>query len=374
MQSVAQKMLLADRGKLLTALIGVVFAVVLVNMQAGLFMGFVRRAGMLVDNGEADIWVGHRSMRNVDFPENIPRRWIQRIRGIPGVKEARPYLIGSVRMTLPSGAYEEVFVVGVDRKTFLGHGWNFSNGGPEAILKTDGIIFDECEAEKLEFPALGEVRELGGRRARIVGTTRGVMGFLVMPYLFTTYERAARYLGRSPEVCSYYLLQVEEGTDVASVCRQIRERIPYLDAYSRDEYTQVSVDFWLTRVGFGISFGASTFLGVLVGLVMVAETLYAMVLDRLGEFGTLKAIGASESQVYGVLFTQAVVMAVMGSLIGLAITWGMQHIFNTPKAPIIIPWQVTIGSFVLVLCICLVSSWIPYLRIRNVDPMMVLQT
>ena len=88
MWSIALKTLLADRGKLLTALAGVVFSVVLVNVQGGLFIGLIRKASLLVEHGQADIWVGHKQMHNVDFPRDIPQRWVDRIRGVPGVKRA----------------------------------------------------------------------------------------------------------------------------------------------------------------------------------------------------------------------------------------------------------------------------------------------
>ena len=72
------KTLIADRGKLLTALVGVMFSIVLVNVQGGLFFGLIRKASLLVDQGNADIWVGHKKMNNVDFPQEVPRRWVQR--------------------------------------------------------------------------------------------------------------------------------------------------------------------------------------------------------------------------------------------------------------------------------------------------------
>jgi len=111
----------------------------------------------------------------------------------------------------------------------------------------------------------------------------------------------------------------------------------------------------------------------LVGMVMVAQTLYALVLDRLTEYGTLKAIGATECQIYTVLLVQAVVMATIGSLVGLALAGGIQHMYSTPRAPIVIPWQLSLGSCFLVLSICVFSSLLPYLRIRKLDPMIVLQ-
>ncbi len=374
MWSIAVRTLIVDRGKLLTALVGVVFSIVLVNIQGGLFLGLIRKAGLLVDHGEAEIWVGHKNMHNVDFPRDIPRRWVHRIRAVPGVLRAEPYLLGFTDMTLPSGGFEQVLVVGVDSESFLGSAWNMVEGRPDSILQTDGIIIDQCELEKLEYPALGEVRELGGRRARIVGMSRGIMGFLVTPYAFTTYDRAAAYVQKKPESCSYVLVNIEPGADARAVCAAIRQRVPEVDAFPKEVYSRISSNFWMTRTGLGISFGAATLLGLLVGMVMVAQTLYALVLDRLGEFGTLKAIGATEGQVYSILLIQAVIMAIVGSIVGLALVMAIQRFYSAPQAPILVPWWLSLGSSVLVLAICLISSWLPYQRIRKVDPMMVLQT
>ncbi len=115
-------------------------------------------------------------------------------------------------------------------------------------------------------------------------------------------------------------------------------------------------------------------LGLLVGMVMVAETLYAMVLDRLGEFGTLKAIGARESQICSILLMQALIMATAGAALGLTCVSAIQRFCGTPRTPIIIPWWLSLGGCLLVLVICLTASLLPYLRIRKLDPMMVLQS
>ncbi len=373
MWSIAIKTLVADRGKLFTALVGVAFSVVLVNIQGGLYLGLVRKASMLVDHGQADIWIGHRKVHNVDFPNDIPRRWLYRIRGMPGVLRAEPYLVGAINMTLPSGGFEPVFVVGVDEASLLGNAWNLKQGTPHDVLKTDGIILDELEDTKLDSPAVGDLREIGGVRARVVAKSRGVMGFLVNPYVFTTYARAAQFMHKRPTVCSYFLVQVEPGVDPESLCAAIKQRIPSVEAYTRDQYSTISVNYWMTRTGLGISFGAATLLGVFVGLVMVAQTLYAMVLDRLSEFGTLKAIGANDFQILTILLSHAVVMAVAGSLIGVSLVAVIQHFFDTPRAPILIPFWLSLGSCVLVLGICLISALLPYSRIRKVDPLMVLQ-
>ncbi len=373
MWSVAIKTLIADRGKLFTALVGVVFSIVLVDIQGGLFLGLIQKAGMLVDYGQADIWVGHQRIHNVDFPRDIPRRWVNRVRAVPGVKNAVPYLLGFTEMTLPGGGFETVLVVGIERATRLGDAWNYLDGTPSSILQNDGIVVDVCEADKLDQPAVGELREVGRTRARVVAQTQGIMNFLVTPYVFTTYDRALKFLRKPSDRCSYILVQLQPGADAQTVCAGIRQRLPEVEAFSKDAYSRISVNFWMTRTGLGISFGAATLLGLFVGLVMVAQTLYALVLDRLPEYGTLKAMGATEHQVFGLLVTQAMVMAIVGSVAGLFIVDLVQRHFSTPKAPIVVPWWLSLGSCALVLLICLVSSLLPYLRIRKVDPVTVLQ-
>ena len=371
---IALKTLVADRGKLLTALVGVVFSVVLVNVQGGLFYGMLRKASLLVDNADAEIWVGHRNMHNVDFPRDIPIRWIERVRSIPGVRNAEPYTIGLGIMTLPSGAFEEAVVVGVDRVSLLGNVWNMSQGDANDIRQTDGIIVDEYEDEKLEHPQIGELREINGYRARIVAKSKGIVGFLVAPYVFTTRERAARYTGKSLNHCSYYLVQLSEGARVDQVCQLIRDKVPDVDVFPKEVYSQTTMNYWITRTGLGISFSGAAILGLIIGLVMVAQSLYALVLDRLSEFATLKAVGARDHHVFSILLVQAVTMALAGFTLGIGLVKLMEQTASSPRAPLEVPTWLSIVSCLLVLVICLLSSLLPYLRVRKIDPQMVLQS
>ncbi|MEM9827859.1 MAG: FtsX-like permease family protein, partial [Planctomycetota bacterium] len=138
-------------------------------------------------------------------------------------------------------------------------------------------------------------------------------------------------------------------------------------------FADVSVKFWMTRTGLGISFGASTMLGLLVGLVMVGQTLYAMVLDRIQEFATLKAIGASGREVLSVLITQSATVALLGIIIGTLLAATIRVILSTPIAEIRIPPGLYAGSAGLVFVICMLASGLPYLRVRSVDPHSILQ-
>jgi len=371
--NIAFKTLLSDRGKLLAGLVGVVFSIVLVNIQGGLFSGLMSKATLLVDRGNADIWVGSRGMHNVDFAHDFPARWVDRVRSVPGVQEAEPIRISFSEMMLPNGRYESIVVIGVQPTSNLGRAWQIVEGPLNALDEPYGVIVDRCDDDRLDSPVIGELREIGGRRARITGKSYGILSFLVAPYVFTTLDRAHEFTGSDPSMCSYLLVKTHDGVDPELVCELIRQRLPEVAALTAADYAERSANFWTTRTGIGMSFGASTVLGLLVGLVMVGQTLYAMVLDRISEFATLKAIGATEREIISLLIAQSACVATIGIAIGVLLSGLIGFVFDTPRASIHIPTSLYLCSAGLVFMICLVASGLPYLRVRRVDPHEVLQ-
>jgi putative ABC transport system permease protein len=388
MWALAIKAMLADRGKLLTSLLGVVFSVVLVNLQGGLLLGMIQKASLLVDFGRADIWVGHRHTTNVDMGTYIPERWIQRIRGIEGVERAEPYLVMFGQVTLPDGRFENVVVVGSEPASLMGNAWVMSDGDPRAIRDPDGILADVYDGARLGDCHLGSTFEINSRRAKVVGMTKGIVSFTTNPYLFTTLERARKKYGVNSGVprdqCSYFLVKARPGVDIADLCARIRARVPELDVHDRQAYSAICMEFWLTRTGIGISFGLAAFLGLLVGLAVVAQTLYASVTERIKEFGTLKAMGANDSCVSRFLLAQALGNAMLGSVLGLLCSLLIARTMSTARAPIVltdaikvlgtpIPFLIPIASVLFITVVCIVAAYVPYWRIRRIDPACVLR-
>jgi putative ABC transport system permease protein len=237
------------------------------------------------------------------------------------------------------------------------------------------VIVDVCDHERLGAPRIGDVREINGHRARIVGKTNGIVGFTTNPYVFTTLERARRkYALVPPDHCSYFLVKAKPGTDIRQLTARIQERVPdILAVRDRETYSRICMEYWLTRTGVGISFGLAALLGLLIVLAVVAQTLYASVMERLKEFGTLKALGADDRCIARFLMAQALGNAVLGSALGLAAAVALGLTMTNPRAPVVLTWQVGCLSVVLVGGVCLLAAWLPYWRIRQIDPASVLR-
>jgi len=371
----ALKAMLADRGKLLTSLLGVAFSIVLINLQVGLLRGLIQKASLLVDYGQADIWVGHQHMSNVDIGTFIPERWVHRIRGIEGVERAEPYIVMFGQAKMPDGRFENVVVVGSEPASLMGNAWGMADGDPGAVRHPDGVLVDSCDAAKLGDCRIGDVREINGQRAKVVGMTKGIVGFTTNPYVFTTLERARRkYTAGIPaEHCSYFLVKAKPGTDVKALCARIKQRVPELDVYDRRTYSLMCCEYWLTRTGIGLSFGLAAFLGLLVGLAVVAQTLYSSVTERVKEFGTLKAMGAADRCISRFLLAQALGNAFLGSAAGLVVAVVLGNLIGTERAPVILQGDVAAASAVVITVVCVLAAWLPYWRIRNIDPASVLR-
>ncbi|MFO1023381.1 MAG: ABC transporter permease [Planctomycetales bacterium] len=372
MLSFALKTLFSDRSKLLTGLLGVIFSLVLVNVQGGLYFGLMRKASLLVDHCDADLWVTHKQVENVDLAREIPDIWRQRLKGTPGIRDVQPYLVGKGTASLSNGHMEDVWIIGSDPDTMLGSAWGFTEGSRAALKRPNGVSFDEVDATKLGNPRVGDWMEVNGQRTRIVARTRGITGFITMPYLFTTYETARKLSRNTVGTSSFFLVRVKPGVDVERLRKIVKSKVPDAAVYTPAEFAGISQDYWMKRTGIGVSFGAATLLGLLVGLAVVGQSLYAMALNHLEDYATLKALGAEDRDVCRVIVGQALCIGIIGSLSGLGIVAAIRGTWDNPLAPVEIPLFLMGGSVLLMLLICLAAAGIPYFRIRKVDPAMVL--
>lgn len=368
----AMKTLVADRSKLLSGLAGVIFSVVLVNVQGGLYFGLMRKASLLVDNGRADLWVGYRMVENVDLSREIPEFWSNRLRGLPGVDCVKPLIVGKGTATLPDGHMEDVWIVGADPSSTVGSGWGFVVGSQRALRRPDSVSFDDIDSHKLGEPKVGDWLEVNGHRTQLVAQTHGVSGFMTMPIMFTTFETARRMSNIAAGACSYLLIRVQPGRDVEQVRSAVRRRLPDATVLTPHEFAKISKDYWMKRTGIGLSFGASTGLGLLVGLLIVAQTLYALALDHTEDYATLKALGAEESDICRVIVAQACLMGGTGSVLAMGLVAVIGKCWYSTLAPIEIPLKLSAASVAVVFAICLLASLLPYVRIRKIDPAMVL--
>ena len=357
-----------DRVRLIVTLVGIVFSVVLMGMQSGLLVGFTRTTTALVENASADLWMVPKGTLDVDLGGPLDERRRYQALAIAGISRAEPYLVNFARWKKPDGGTESIQLIGYRLGDELGGPWNLDEGSALDLARPDGVIVDRLYAKKLGVAKVGDTVEINGRRARVVGFTRGIRTFTQSPYVFTSLPNARDFVGASAETAGYVLMSVAPGVDPAAMEAEIERRIPEVEVYQSAAFSKSSSDYWLFTTGAGFSLIISAVLGLVVGIVIVAQTLYASTIDRLPEYATLKAMGAPSSYLYRIIITQAGIGAVIGYAAGIAIVVGLVLLSAEASAAPVLPLWLALGLGGLTLVMCIGAAVLSIRKVMSIDP------
>jgi putative ABC transport system permease protein len=345
-----------------------------VLVQVGLFMGLLAKATVTIENANADIWVTSRGTPNVDFAHTFPETNVLRVRGIPGVERADNLLIQFMNIQLPSGAEEGALVYALEDF----QGWNLPwqvNEGDARDLKRGAYILMDRSAERRFGPfAVGEHREILGRRFKIIGTTSGAASFTTAPIVFMDFKNAQELLQTVQGKAQYVLVKLAPGADAEAVKAEIRERLPYNDVYTKTEWARRSRSYWIVSTGLGMNMGVTVFLGILVGIVVVAQTLYTSAVEHVKEFGTVKAIGGSNWDIYRILGEQALIAAVVGFVAGGFISLALRPVMARLYLNVLVSPSFAATVFVGTVLMCLGAAMLSFRRVATIDPALVFRT
>jgi putative ABC transport system permease protein len=370
MVDIARKNLLHDRVRFLITVVGVTFSVVLIFSQFGIYLGFMQNASIIIDNTDADIWITSANSANFDFPQGFPEAKLNKVKEVPGVAWADFLILGWVGMRLKNGGAENIELIGFNPDTGVGGPWQLVEGSIQALKGGPGIIVDESAFPKLGHLRVGDLVEIIETRVKVVGICRGVRGFTTAPYVFTSYRTAQQIIPWLKEQTVFIVARVAPDHDPDEVAARLR-RIRDVDVHTKAQYSRKTRMYWTVETGIGIGFGLTVLMGVIVGMMIVGQTIYTSTIEHLREYGTLKAIGATNREIYAIVLRQAVIHAGLGYLVGLGITLLVSRSIGVTGLVMIIPVWLMVAVLLVTLGMCLTASVISVRRAVNVDPLIV---
>jgi putative ABC transport system permease protein len=370
MVDIARKNLLHDRVRFLITVVGVTFSVVLIFAQFGIYLGFMQNASIIIDNTDVDIWITSANSANFDFPQGFSEAKLNKVKEVPGVAWADLLILGWAGMRLKNGGAENIELVGFNPDTGVGGPWHLVEGSIQALKAGPAVIVDESAFPKLGNLRIGDLLEIIETRVKVVGISRGVRGFTTAPYIFTSYRTAQQIIPWLREQTVFIVARVAPGYDPREVAGRLR-RIRDVDVHTRDQYSLKTRMYWTVETGLGIGFGLTVLMGVIVGMMIVGQTIYTSTIEHLREYGTLKAIGATNRQIYAIVLRQAAIHAGLGYVLGLAIALAVSHGIGVTGLVMVIPTWLTVAVLVVTLAMCLGASLISVRRAISVDPLVV---
>jgi putative ABC transport system permease protein len=367
----ASRNLLYDRLRFVATVVGIVFSIVLVTVQLGLYLGFGRMVTTMIDHASADLWIMPAGTKCFEDPSLLDERKRFQALSINGVAQAIPVVIGFADWKIPAGGTTPVFVVGSDLRAGGLLPWNVVEGSIEALSIPGAIAVDQSYFERLEINGIGASAEIREHKVEVRAVTKGIRSFTTTPYVFTALDRARAYTGISPTKATYFLVRLAPGADRESVRQRLKANLTDVDVLTSAEFRDRSRSFWLFGTGAGAALFAGALLGIIVGTVIVAQTLYSSTKDHLNEFATLRAMGSSSIYIHKVIICQALINAVIG--FGLAAGIGLVVVAATADSalPIVMTPGLTLVLLALTVVMCVLSAIAAIVQVTRIDPAMV---
>jgi putative ABC transport system permease protein len=394
---IALKMLVGDRAKFLGIVLGLTFAALLITQQGSIFCGLMlRTCGQITDITGADLWVMDRTVRYVDDVKPMLENSLYRVRGVEGVLWAVPLYKGQARVKInpvvSSGnratVIEQAILLGLDDATLVGapppH--RMLAGNLRDLRLPDAIVVDGERLEKLypgenwgERTRLGRdfyrrflhrQLEMNDHRAVIVGVCEATKTFQTNPVVYTTYSRAKNFAPQERKVLSYILAKTEPGVPPEVVSARIAA-MTGLGAKTSSEFTWMTIDYYLRYTGIPFNFGITAMLGFLVGTAIAGQTFYNFTIENIKQFGALKAMGATNTRIVGMILLQALIVGLLGYGLGVGLAALFGWRIQGTELAFFTPWQllpITAGAIVL---ICVLSSLFSVQRVIRLEPAIV---
>jgi putative ABC transport system permease protein len=367
----ARRNLFHDRLRLVATVIGIVFSIVLVTVQLGLYLGFGHMVTTMIDHASGELWIMPAGTKSFEDPSPLDERKRFAALSINGVTDVTAVVIGFAEWRLPGGGTTPVFVIGSDVRAPGLHPWNVIAGNIDALSIPNTVAVDQTYFDRLGIKGLGATAEIRDQKVEVVAVTKGIRSFTTTPYVFTSLDRARSYTGTSAAKATFLLVQLAPDTDVEGVRRKLRASLKDVEVLTQAEFHDRSREFWLFDTGAGAALFAGALLGMIVGTVIVAQTLYSSTKDHINEFATLRAIGSSGRYIHTVIIWQALINAVIGFAIAAAMGLVIVHMTAESALPILMTPGLTIGLFALTVFMCVISAISAIIKVMRIDPAMV---
>ena len=399
MWRIALKMLMGDTAKFCGILIGLTFAALLIMQQGAIFCGLMKRtAGQINDISGVDLWVMDPNVRHIDDVKAMMESNLHRVRGVDGVLWAVPLYKGSGRAKLntvdadgePITKTESVILLGLDDTTLVGA------PAPDKIIAgdlldlrmPDAVIIDKMQLPKYypgepwgELEAtgdafyerfLGREMEMNDHRAVIIGVCKAAPTFGSNAVVYTTYGRAKQFVAQERKVLSFILVRTDPSWKAEDVARNIRTKTG-LGALSAEDFARQTIRFFLTNTGIVINFGITSLLGLFVGTAIAGQTFYLFTVDNLKQFGALKAMGATNARIVGMILLQAAVVGLIGYGLGVGVSTFVADRASAGGGEVefFVWWPLLPITAAVVVFICVFSSLLCIRRVMVLEPAVV---
>ena len=363
--------------RLLVAVAGIGFAVLLILMQLGFRSALFESAVRYHERMNYDIALFSPDSVFIVRPEPFSLRRLYQALGVEGVASITPvYIFPSVWKNPWNYDRRSIATVGFNPEHKLFDMQGFDALRP-LLKQQDVVLFDAGSrpefgpvAETLD--AQGElVTEINDREIRVVGLFTLGPSFGIDGTVVTSDDNWLRLFPERPrDEIQLGLIRLEPGLDANLVRDRLRAYLPKdVLVMSKADFIERETDYWNSATPIGYIFAFGAIMGFIVGAIIVYQILFADVSEHLNEYGTLRAMGYRNAFVSGIVLQQAAILAGAGFIPGVAVVyWLYGKAAAATNLPLYLTVDRALNVFLMTLVMCAVSGLLAMRKVRKLDP------
>ena len=363
--------------RLLVALLGIGFAVLLIMMQLGFRSALFESAVRFQQRFNYDIALFSPDSVFIVRPESFSIRRLYQTLADPDVESVAPvYIFPAIWKNPWTNQRRSLNLIGFNPDDDLLDAEGFDAG--RALLKREDVVLFDARSRPEFGPVAATLRdggqvvtEVNSREVQVVGLFEMGTSFGIDGSLMTSDDNWLRmFPDRSRNSIQLGLLKLKSGADANAVRDRLRAYLPEdVLVLTKADFVNREVAYWnrATPIGYVFAFGA--IMGFVVGAIIVYQILFADVSEHLGEYATLRAMGYSNGFVSGIVLQQAAILGVLGFIPGLL---AAHVLYGRAAAATFLPLAVTperAGTvFAMTLAMCAISGLLAVRKVRRLDP------
>lgn len=362
-----------DRQRYLPGVLAVAFSAVLIALQWGMLLGMFTFASVTVDRSRADIWLGGPNIHSSDLARPVFDRYLARLSLQPEVDQAEVCVQQRTLWIRSDGSMEICQVVGsrLDEDA-LGAVAELTPSLRQRLAEVGSVVIDESDRDQLGVRDIGDVGEIAGHRVRVVGFIKGFRG-PAGAHVFCSIDTARLILRMGATQASYLLAHCRRPAETDGVVERLRAAYPGLSVFAAADLSRRSRLYWLTKTKGGLALGYTAALGLLVGAVVTAQTLYAATAAQLREYAILWALGVPVRRMAALVLTQAFWMGVGGVALALPAILVLAKAANALNVVVLLPPWLLAATMAVTMAMALVSGLAGLRSLRRIEPAVLLR-
>ena len=366
-----------EKIRLVIALSGIAFAVILMFMQLGFQASLYDSTTRLHESLQADLVLISARSKSLGYMNTFSWRRLYQVLSFDGVASISPVYVGFRDWRNPyNGNFRAIYVYGFQLGDSV---FKFPEVAQniDKLKLNENILFDR--ASRLEYGPVAKefeqgkaiVTEVGGKRTNVVGLftlgpSFGADGNIIISDLNFIRLFPDRKLGE----IEIGLIKLKPHADAQNIQKQIRASLPKdVRVLTHQGFVDFEKRYWQTSTSIGFIFTLGVGMGFIVGTVIVYQILYSDVIDHLSEYATLKAMGYSDRYLEFVVFQEALILSTLGYIPGFALSLGLYDLTkNATLLPIAMKFDRALIVLILTIVMCSISGFIAVRRLRKADP------